>query len=334
MSIKITPNYSSPLCIYETEIAIKLIKDHFEHTLAKNLDLTRVSAPLFVPPESGLNDNLNGIERPVSFDCRYQKGELQIVQSLAKWKRYALKRYGFEVGKGLYTDMNAIRRDEETDNLHSYYVDQWDWELCIAEQDRTLDFLKEIVRKIYAAIKDTEILINSHYPVFKEKLPEQPLFITSQELLDKYPDLTAKEREKVITEQHRAVFICQIGAPLSGGKSHDGRAPDSDDWQLNGDLLLYHAPLDTPLEITSMGIRVNPESLRAQLKAANSEERSAYPFHQSLLNGELPYTIGGGIGQSRLCMFFLEKLHIGEVQSSTWNDDDAAAAAAAGINIL
>ena len=316
--LKIPEGYTSPLTIRETEVAIKEVKDHFERALAKNLHLTRVSAPLFVRPESGLNDNLNGVERPVSFGIKEQNdAAAEIVHSLAKWKRYALKHYGFHSGEGLYTDMSAIRRDEDTDNIHSLYVDQWDWEKVISKEERNMETLEYTVRKVYVALKDTEDYISRRYNYIEPLLPDDIFFITSQEL-----------------EEKGAVFISKIGGLLASGEKHDGRAPDYDDWELNGDIIVYYPVLDMGLELSSMGIRVDEVSLKNQLKEARCEERAELPFQKALLNGELPYTVGGGIGQSRICMYYLRKAHIGEVQSSLWPDDVAEKAAAAGIQLL
>jgi len=314
--------YDHPLDIRETELAIKLIKDFFEHDLANELNLTRVSAPLFVRPQTGLNDNLNGVERPVAFDVKSMESEVvEVVHSLAKWKRNALKRYGFDIGEGLYTDMNAIRRDEDTDNLHSIYVDQWDWEKNIHKEDRNEATLKDTVRRIYTVMKDCEYLVHKRYPMFEPILPEEITFITSQELEDAYPTLSPKEREDAICEEKKAVFLMQIGGVLKSGEKHDGRAPDYDDWSLNGDILVWNSILNRAFELSSMGIRVDEEALDRQLKLANCEDRRHMPFHQDLLNGRLPYSMGGGIGQSRLCMFYLRKAHIGEVQASIWPDE-------------
>lgn len=333
--LKIPEGYTSPLTIRETEVAIKEVKDHFERALAKNLHLTRVSAPLFVRPESGLNDNLNGVERPVSFGIKEQNdAAAEIVHSLAKWKRYALKHYGFHSGEGLYTDMSAIRRDEDTDNIHSLYVDQWDWEKVISREERNMETLEYNVRKVYAALKDTEDYISRRYNYIEPLLPDDIFFITSQELEDLYPDLSTKERETKIAKEKGAVFISKIGGLLASGEKHDGRAPDYDDWELNGDIIVYYPVLDMGLELSSMGIRVDEVSLKNQLKEAGCEERAELPFQKALLNGELPYTVGGGIGQSRICMYYLRKAHIGEVQSSLWPDDVAEKAAAGGIQLL
>ena len=331
----IPDGYQSPLTIRETEVAIKEIKDHFERALAKSLHLTRVSAPLFVKPESGLNDNLNGVERPVSFGIKEQNDSMvEIVHSLAKWKRYALKRYGFHSGEGLYTDMNAIRRDEDTDNIHSLYVDQWDWEKVISKEERNTETLEYTVRKVYAALKETESYISRRYNYIEPLLPDDITFVTSQELETMYPDKTAKEREYLIAKDKGAVFISQIGKDLLSGEKHDGRAPDYDDWELNGDIIVYYPVLDIPLELSSMGIRVDEETLMRQLELAGCPERAELDFQKALLNHELPYTIGGGLGQSRICMFCLRKAHIGEVQSSTWPEHIIKKATENGIQLL
>lgn len=314
--------YDPKLAVRETETAIKLLKDYFEKELAKELNLSRVSAPLFVRPETGINDNLNGVERPVSFDVKgINNSIVEIVHSLAKWKRMALARYGFGSGEGLYTDMNAIRRDEDLDNLHSVYVDQWDWELILRKEDRTVDTLKNIVTKIFKVFKSAEDYICGLYPVLERYLPQEISFITSQQLEDMYPDLSPKERENMIAKEKGAVFVMQIGGDLKSGKRHDGRAPDYDDWLLNGDILFWYPILGIAFEVSSMGIRVDEYSLVKQLKAAGCEERVNMNFHRDLLEGKLPYTIGGGIGQSRLCMYLLGKAHIGEVQASVWSDE-------------
>lgn len=325
--------YKSKLSIKETEIAIKAVKDFFERDLAKQLKLTRVSAPLFVTPESGLNDDLNGLERAVSFDTKCKKNAV-IVHSLAKWKRMALKKYGFEYGEGLYTDMNAIRRDEDLSCIHSYYVDQWDWEKIIKKEERKFSKLKEVVEKIYLSLKETENYITALYPQLDKKLPEKITFVTSQELEDSYPELSPKERERECSKKYGAIFISQIGKTLNSGEKHDGRAPDYDDWELNGDIIVYYPALDIGLELSSMGIRVSEESLEKQLKLANAESRRSLEYHQNLLAGKLPYTIGGGIGQSRLCLFFLDKVHIGEVQSSLWSDEIINECKEKGIELL
>ncbi len=331
----IPEGYRSPLTIRETEVAIKEVKDHFERALAKSLHLTRVSAPLFVRPESGLNDNLNGIERPVSFGIREQEDrEVEIVHSLAKWKRYALKRYGFHSGEGLYTDMSAIRRDEETDNIHSIYVDQWDWEKVISREERNMETLEYTVGKVYSALKETEQFMARRYNYIEAFLPEEITFITSQELETMYPDKTPKEREYHFAKAKGAIFIKQIGKTLASGQKHDGRAPDYDDWELNGDIIVYYPVLDIALELSSMGIRVDEAALARQLKLAGCEERAELDFQKALLHGELPCTVGGGIGQSRICMFYLRKAHIGEVQSSVWPQEIVEAAAEGGICLL
>lgn len=328
-------NYESPLSIKDTEVAIKKLKDYFENKLAEKLNLTRVSAPLFVKPESGLNDNLNGVERPVGFDVKDIGGEMvEIVQSLAKWKRMALKRYGFKAGEGLYTDMNAIRRDEDMDNLHSIYVDQWDWEKVITKEERAEQFIKGIVLKIFEVFKASEAYICDHYPCLEKFLPDEISFITTQQLEDLYPELSPKEREDAITKEKKAVFIMQIGGILKSGIKHDGRAPDYDDWSLNGDIVFWYPVLNRAFEVSSMGIRVDERALVEQLKLADCEDRLSLKFHKDLIQGELPYTIGGGIGQSRICMFLLGKAHVGEVQSSIWPDEMVEACEAAGINLL
>jgi len=321
-ALVIPKGYISKMSLIDTEIGIKKIKDYFQKNLAEKLDLTRVSAPLFVRPETGLNDDLNGIERPVAFDVLGIGGkEVQVVHSLAKWKRMALSKYGFEIGKGLYTDMNAIRRDEELDNLHSIYVDQWDWEKIITKEERTEETLKDIVLKIYSVFKAVEEEICSIYPQLETQLPEEIFFITSQELEDKYPELTPKQREDAIAKEKGAVFVMQIGGELESGIKHDGRAPDYDDWTLNGDIIFWYPVLEMAFEVSSMGIRVDEEALERQLKLSGCEERKEYSFHKDLLEGKLPYTIGGGIGQSRMCMYFLQKAHIGEVQAAIWPKD-------------
>jgi aspartate--ammonia ligase len=335
MKLVIPEGYQAELGIKETEIGIKYVKDYFERELARQLNLTRVSAPLFVRPETGLNDNLNGVERPVSFGLKEQLDkEVEIVQSLAKWKRQALKRYGFTRGEGLYTDMSAIRRDEETDNIHSIYVDQWDWEKIIDKSERNISTLKSVVKRVYAALKDTESYIAVKYGYIKEILPEEITFITSQELEDKYPKLTPKERENIVAREKGAVFILQIGGALASGERHDGRAPDYDDWSLNGDIIVYYPVLDIALELSSMGIRVDEVSLLTQLKLSGCMDRAKLPFQKALLEGELPYTIGGGIGQSRICMFYLRKAHIGEVQSSVWPPEVMEEADRKGLHLL
>ena len=332
----ITPeNYNPALDLRETQIAIKEVKDFFQRELAKQLNLTRVSAPLFVLPESGLNDNLNGVERPVSFGILEQDNrQAEIVHSLAKWKRQALKQYGFKEGEGLYTDMSAIRRDEITDNIHSIYVDQWDWEKIISKEDRTREKLESIVRSVYKALKVTEDYMAYEYEYIGKYLPENITFVTTQELEDMYPDCTPKERENKIAKLHGAVFIEQIGDKMKSGEKHGGRAPDYDDWKLNGDIIVYYPVLGSAFEISSMGIRVDEDSLKEQLAKAGCEERAELPFQKAILNKELPYTVGGGIGQSRICMFFLRKAHIGEVQASIWPDGVRTEAEAHNIHLL
>ncbi len=324
MSTKIIPQVYKPIFEkLEAQKAIKLIKDTFERKLAQQLNLIRVSAPLMVPSDTGINDLLNGYERPVEFDVKETKRNLQIVQSLAKWKRMALKRYGFKPGEGLYTDMNAIRRDEDTDNIHSIYVDQWDWERIITKEERNVEFLKKIVRLIFQAFKLTEDTLINAFPEKKlqRTVPDDIFFISSQELEDLYPDKRPKDREHLITKEKGAVFITQIGKKLKSGKPHDGRSPDYDDWELNGDILFWYEPLGISIELSSMGIRVDEKSLEKQLKEANAENRKEFLFHRMLLNGELPLTIGGGLGQSRICMYFMKTVHIGEVQSSVWPEE-------------
>lgn len=319
MELILPENYDPRLTIRETQDAIKYIRDTFQKEMGREMHLERISAPLFVERSSGLNDNLNGTERPVDFDMLDLPGEtLEVVHSLAKWKRMALKEYGFKPGEGLYTNMNAIRRDEELDNLHSCYVDQWDWERVISREQRTLDTLKDTVREIFKIIKHMQHEVWYKYPEAVKHLPKDIFFITTQELEDLYPGRTPKERENLITKEHGCVFLMQIGDKLSGGEPHDGRAPDYDDWSLNGDILFWFEHLECALEISSMGIRVDERSLLEQLKKAGCEERRNLPYHKMLLNGELPYTIGGGIGQSRLCMLLLDRAHIGEVQASIW----------------
>ena len=318
----IIKNYKSILNLIDTEKTIKLVKDTFERKLAEELGLIRVSAPLFVEPQTGLNDNLNGYEKAVSFKSIELNQELEVVQSLAKWKRNALKMYDFEANTGLYTDMNAIRPFEELDNIHSLYVDQWDWEKIITEQERTYDFLKETVEKIYEALLATEKVLIEAYPILSHNLPKEIKFISTSELEAKYPDLSRKERENAIAKEYKAVFIHQIGWPLKDGKPHDGRAADYDDWHLNGDILLWYEPLEIGLEVSSMGIRVNKQSLVKQLEYKNENHKLNFDYHQDILNDVLPLTIGGGIGQSRMCMYMLKKAHIGEVQSSTWSKED------------
>ncbi len=329
--------YKSYLNLYETQTAIGLIHSIFERELANNLNLKRVSAPLIVDPNTGLNDDLNGIERPVKFDIKETNTEAVVVHSLAKWKRMALARYNFSVGEGLYTDMNAIRRDEELDNIHSIYVDQWDWERVIEKSDRNIEFLKDIVKKIVHSVYETQKYLLKEFPNLEKVEPldsDDVFFITTQELEDMYPSLTPKERENALVKEHSCVFLMQIGDILKSGIKHDGRAPDYDDWTLNGDIIVYNKILDSAFEISSMGIRVSEKSLDEQLKKANADSRRNLPFHKALLEGKLPYTIGGGIGQSRLSMLLLGKAHIGEVQSSIWDDDTMDICAENGIILL
>ncbi len=326
--------YKSKLNVLETQGIIRSLRHKFEEHLCDALNLRRVSAPLFVKRGSGLNDDLSGVERPVSFDI-LQSGEVvEVVHSLAKWKRMALGKYGFSMHTGLYTDMNAIRRDEVCDSIHSLYVDQWDWEKVILDSDRTVEFLKDTVKRIYAAILLTADFVERRHPELDNYLPRDIYFITSQELLDRYPTLTAKQRENAIAKEYGAVFLMQIGGRLSNGEKHDGRAPDYDDWALNGDLLVYNRVLDSALELSSMGIRVDKETLLKQLTAENKLDRLELPFHKSLVNGELPLTIGGGIGQSRLCMQILQKAHIGEVHASVWPESEIEKCKSLGIELL
>ena len=319
----------------ESQRAIKKIKDYFQAELAYGLNLRRVSAPLFVLPQTGLNDNLNGVERRVSFSLKdMDEAEVEVVQSLAKWKRMALGKYGIEPGHGLYTDMNAIRRDEEMDNLHSVYVDQWDWEKVITKEQRNEAYLKETVTTIYNAMKNLGDYVNRLYRNLQTEIPNEIFFITTQELEDRYPDKTPKEREDLITKEHGAVFIMKIGGRLASGEKHDGRSPDYDDWELNGDIILWNEVLDRAFELSSMGIRVDADAMRRQLTIEGCEDRMEMEFHKAILEDRLPYTIGGGIGQSRLCMFFLRKAHIGEVQASVWPQDMIETCAANNIHLL
>ncbi len=335
MSKLIKPEgYKSKLSVYETQVAIGTLKRTFEDALSLNLNLKRVSAPLFVEAKTGLNDDLNGFERPVGFDILETKTDAQVVHSLAKWKRMALHKYNFKVAEGLYTDMNAIRRDEEMDNIHSIYVDQWDWEKVIDESDRTLDYLKATVQKIVSAMVATKERMNTYYPELSYSLSDDISFITTQELEDMYPTLTPKEREDAYVKEHKTVFIMQIGDLLKSGERHDGRAPDYDDWAINGDILFWNDTLGHAFEVSSMGVRVSPKSLDEQLTKAGADDRRELEFHKMLLNGELPFTIGGGIGQSRLCMLLLEKAHIGEIQCSVWDKDTLKLAKEAGIELL
>ncbi len=331
----IPQNYHSELNLHDTQIAIKTVKDFFQSLIAERLHLARVSAPLFVDPESGLNDNLNGVERPVTFDIKEQNGrEAEVVQSLAKWKRYALKKYGFSYGEGLYTDMNAIRRDETTDNIHSIFVDQWDWEKIIKKEERNLNTLKDVVKTVYKCLRKTEKYMAIQYDYIEEILPHDIFFITTQELADMFPDNTPKEREYYIAKAKGAVCIMKIGDTLENSEPHDGRAPDYDDWSLNADIIVYYPVLDIALELSSMGIRVDRDALLYQLQKSGCEDRINLPFQQAILNEELPYTIGGGIGQSRICMFFLRKAHIGEVQSSLWPEEMVALCEERGVQLL
>ena len=333
--LMIPKGYKSQLSLLETEVAIKQIKDYFQRSLADKLDLLRVSAPLFVRPETGLNDNLNGTERAVSFDVQGLAGaEVQIVHSLAKWKRLALQRYQVEMGKGIYTDMNAIRKDEELDNIHSIYVDQWDWEKIIRREERNEATLATIVKRIYVAFRETEAYICGLHPDLDLFLPEEIHFVSTQELEDLYPEHSPMEREDLICRAEKAVFISKIGGALKSGEKHDGRAPDYDDWELNGDIIFWNPVLGRAFELSSMGVRVSEESLLKQLELAGCLPRQGMPFHQLLLKGKLPYTVGGGIGQSRMCMFFLKKAHVGEVQASVWPEEMMAVCKANGIELL
>lgn len=333
--IIIPQGYVSALNLHDTQVAIKTVKDFFQQELTKRLNLLRVTAPLFVNPETGLNDNLNGVERPVSFELKdMDHTPAEIVHSLAKWKRYALQKYGFGPGEGIYTDMNAIRRDEETDNIHSIYVDQWDWEKIITREDRNLEYLKNTVNRIVGAICNALDEIKYQYEHLDTELSREVSFITTQELEDLYPDFTPKERENAYTKEHKTVCIMQIGDVLASGQKHDGRAPDYDDWKLNCDILFWHEPLQCALEISSMGIRVDEKALDEQLTKAGCDDRRNLPFHKMLLEGKLPLTIGGGIGQSRICMLLLKKAHVGEVQASLWDEETLKACEKAGIEIL
>ena len=334
-TITIPKGYKSDLNLHDTQIAIKTVKDFFQTRLAQELNLARVSAPLFVDPASGLNDNLNGVERPVSFDIAEQDGRIgEVVHSLAKWKRYELDKYDFEVGSGLYTDMNAIRRDEVTDNIHSIFVDQWDWEKVIDKNQRNLDTLKETVRQVYKVLRKTEKYMSIQYDYIHEILPKEIFFVTTHELEEMFPDNTPKEREYYIAQAKGAVCIMQIGDELECGEPHDGRAPDYDDWSLNADIVVYYPVLDIALELSSMGIRVDEVSLKEQLDKAGCPERAELPFQKAILEKKLPYTMGGGIGQSRICMFFLRKAHIGEVQCSLWPEEMEAELKKGGIQLL
>ena len=335
MKLIIPENYDPVLTVRETQEAIKYIRDTFQYEFGKELNLSRISAPLYVTQSSGLNDNLNGTEKPVSFTMKELPGEqMEVVHSLAKWKRMALKKYGFKLHEGLYTNMNAIRKDEELDNIHSAYVDQWDWEKIISKNERTKETLVEHVRTIFKVIKHMEHEVWYKYPQAVNHLPDDIFFITTQELLDMYPNMNAKERENAITKEHGCVFVMQIGDKLSNNEKHDGRAPDYDDWELNGDILVYYPVLDIALELSSMGIRVDETALDKQLTEAGCDDRRELPFQKAILNKELPYTIGGGIGQSRICMFFLRKAHIGEVHVSLWPKEMQEEAAKGGIPLL
>ena len=334
MELIIPEHYDPRLDIRETQDAIKYIRDTFQKEMGREMHLERISAPLFVEKSSGLNDNLNGVERPVSFDIKGQDETAEIVHSLAKWKRYALKKYGFAHGEGLYTDMIAIRRDEDLDNIHSVYVDQWDWEKIISKEERNMDTLVSTVRAIYSVLRKTEKYMAVQYDYIEEILPREIAFVSTQELVDMYPDLTPKEREYKIVKEKGAVFLMQVGKTLTNGERHDGRAPDYDDWELNGDILVYYPVLDIALELSSMGIRVDEDALDKQLTIADCDDRRELPFQKAILNKELPYTIGGGIGQSRICMFFLRKAHIGEVHASLWPEEVMAEAEAKGVQLL
>ncbi len=332
--IIIPEGYKAPLDAYDMQRAIVCVKDTFQQEFSRIMNLKRVSAPLFVLGSSGINDNLNGVERPVEFDVPAVDADAQVVQSLAKWKRLALKRYAFKVGDGLYTDMNAIRRDEELDNLHSIYVDQWDWEKIITREDRTLDYLIKIASDIVNVICDTSELLRIDFPQIKVKLNREMFAITTSELEEMYPDLTPKQREDAIAKKYGTVLLMQIGGKLKSGKPHDGRAPDYDDWELNGDILFYNEVLGRSFEISSMGIRVDESSLDRQLTERGCDDRRSLPFHKALLAGELPLTVGGGIGQSRLCMLMMGSAHIGEVQSSIWDKATLDGCREAGIRLL
>ena len=333
-SLRVPHNYKPLLNLYETQEGIALIKSTFTDFLSKALNLKRVSAPLFVEAASGLNDDLSGVERPVSFEVRDSGAQVQVVHSLAKWKRQALKQYNFPVGEGLYTDMNAIRRDEQLDNLHSIYVDQWDWEKVISKEERSLDTLMDAMQNITTAIICTYDLLKWKYPRLKLRFKHDMTFATTQELEDLWPDLSTREREDRFTKQHRSVGILQIGGKLKSGQPHDGRAPDYDDWQLNGDILFWDETLHCAMELSSMGIRVDPAALDRQLSLSGCDDRRSLPFHRALLAGELPPAMGGGIGQSRMCMLLMGKAHIGEVQSSLWDQKTIAACEEAGVTLL
>lgn len=334
MSLILPESYDPKMTVRETQEAIKYIRDTFQREFGREMNLSRISAPLFVEKSTGLNDNLNGVERPVSFDVPWEDDTIEVVQSLAKWKRMALKRYGFKPGEGLYTNMNAIRRDEVLDNLHSCYVDQWDWERVITKEERTVETLRKTVRDIFRIIKHMEHEVWYKYPRAVYRLPDEIHFIDTEKLLAKYPDKNARERENLAAREYGCIFLMRIGDRLANGEPHDGRAPDYDDWQLNGDIIFWYEPLNCALEISSMGIRVDETSLAEQLKKAGCEERAKLPYHRMVLNRELPYTIGGGIGQSRLCMLLLGRAHVGEVQASIWPEDMRKACAAHNITLL
>ena len=330
----IPKKYKSQSDMITNQKAIKFVKDNFEKVFADNLALTRVSAPILVYSDTGLNDDLSGVERAVRFDIKELGRDAEIVHSLAKWKRTALKKYGFSAGSGLYTDMNAIRRDDSVDNVHSVYVDQWDWEMVITEKDRTVEFLKQTVKTIVKSISEVNEMAKKEFPFLSLTVNENVKFVTAQEAEDMFPGYTDKQKEYALTKKYGTVFLMQIGAPLTTGKPHDNRAPDYDDWSLNGDILFYNEVLDAPFEISSMGIRVDKNSLLSQLKIAGAENRLSFDYHKQILSGELPLTIGGGIGQSRLCMYILQKAHIGEVQVSLWPEGLEEEAKKHGINIL
>ncbi|ETY75000.1 aspartate--ammonia ligase [Lactiplantibacillus fabifermentans] len=335
MHLIIPKDYDPKLTVRETQSAIRYIRETFQEEFGKELNLSRISAPMFVEKKTGLNDNLNGVEKPVSFTMQDMGDEtIEIVHSLAKWKRVALKRYGFDMHEGLYTNMNAIRKDEDLDNYHSAYVDQWDWEKVIAREDRTIDYLQKTVKEIFKVIKHMEHEVWYKFPKAVHHLPDEIHFITTQELEDRWPDKTPRERENAIAKELGCVFIMKIGGQLLSGKRHDGRAPDYDDWQLNGDIMFWYEPLDQAIEISSMGIRVDAESMKKQLKAADAEDRLSLPYHQMVLNEEVPFTIGGGIGQSRLCMLLLGKAHVGEVQTALWPDEMIKQCEAHDIHLL
>ncbi|GEP19832.1 aspartate--ammonia ligase [Pediococcus argentinicus] len=335
MQLIIPKDYDPKLSVRETQEAIRYIRETFQDEFGKQMNLSRLSAPMFVKKSTGLNDNLNGVETPVSFTMQEIPDEtIEIVHSLAKWKRWALRRFGFDVHTGLYTNMNAIRKDEDLDNIHSIYVDQWDWEKVITKEERTEETLKKTVRQIFKVMKHMEHEVWYKYPQAVYHLPDEIHFVTTQELEDRYPDLDRQAREDAICKELGCVFLMKIGGPLKSGKRHDGRAPDYDDWELNGDILFWYEPLQRSLEVSSMGIRVDADAMARQLKIADAEDRLKYPFHQAIMKDELPFTIGGGIGQSRLCMLLLGKAHVGEVQASLWPDEMIERCSDAGIQIL